>query len=70
MELNKFLSIFGSTTFAGSVKNNLLPIVSSEKPIEFFLDTDKLKDSLELHTDKLKVSLELQLTKIDRTFPQ
>ena len=58
-ELNKFLSLFGSISFSGSVKKNLLPTVSSEKPTNFFFDADKLKESLEL-----------QLTKIDRTFPQ
>ena len=46
-------------SFSGSVKNNLLSVVSSEKPIEFILDAGKLKESLEL-----------QVTKIDRTFPQ
>ena len=58
-EINKFLSIFGSITFSGHVKNNLSPISSSEKPIEFFLEANNLKDSLEL-----------QLTKIDGTFLQ
>ena len=58
-EINKFLSIFGSITFSGHVKNNLLPISSSEKPIEFFLEANNLKDLLEL-----------QLTKIDGTFLQ
>ena len=58
-ELNKFLSIFVSTTFSGSVKNNLLPFVFSEKPVESFVDAEKLKEWLEL-----------QLTKIDRTFSQ
>ena len=58
-ELNKFLSIFDSITFSGHVKNKLLLLVSSEKPIELFLDADKLKKSPEL-----------QLTKIGETFPQ
>ena len=58
-ELNKFLSLFGSIIFSGSVKDNLLSIISSEKRIEFVLVVGKLKESLQL-----------QLTKIDRTFPQ
>ena len=45
--------------FSGHVKNNLLPTSSSEKPIEFFLEANNLKDLLEL-----------QLTKIDGTFLQ
>ena len=58
-KLNNFLSIFGSISFSEHEKDNLFPIVSSEKPIKFFLNVDKLKESLKL-----------QLTKIDGTFPR
>ena len=42
-EINKFLLLFGLISFSGSVKNNLLLIVSSEKPIEYFFGCREIK---------------------------
>ena len=51
-EINKLISIYGSISYFGKKINKIAEIISSNKPLEFDVEKDTIKNSLDFQLTK------------------